>query len=208
MKPKINTQERQLSKEKANAILNGAMQEFLKHGYAATSVDRIAAAAGVSKATIYNHFQDKQALFCQLTQNLVSEKFRTVFGISFEDNHLPQGKPSQVLRQFAFNVLDMAMKDRLFLDFMRLILGESGRFPELAQVFVKTMHKNAFGYLSQYFASCPQLKSSDPEATTRIFMGTLVHFIIVQKILHGQEIVPLERDRLVNTLIELIVHSS
>jgi TetR/AcrR family transcriptional regulator, regulator of autoinduction and epiphytic fitness len=181
------------------------MQEFLKHGYAATSVDRIAAAAGVSKATIYNHFQDKQALFGKLAQNLVTKKFRTVFGISLEDTQLPQGEPSQVLRKFALNVLDADAEDPLFLDFMRLILGESGRFPELAQIMVEAMHKSAFGYLSQYFASCPQLKSNDPEATARVFIGTLVHFIIVQKILHGENIVPLERDRLVNTLIDLIV---
>jgi TetR/AcrR family transcriptional regulator of autoinduction and epiphytic fitness len=202
---KVKTQDRQLSPEKTDAILNGAMQEFLKHGYAATSVDRIAAAAGVSKATIYNHFQDKQALFGKLAHNLVTKKFRTVFGISLDDAQLPQGEPSQILRKFAFNVLDADGEDPLFLDFMRLILGESGRFPELAQIMVETMHKSAFGYLSQYFASCPQLKSSDPEATVRVFIGTLVHFIIVQKILHGESIMPLERDRLVNTLIELIV---
>jgi AcrR family transcriptional regulator len=202
---KVKTQERQLSQEKTEAILNGAMQEFLKHGYAATSVDRIATAAGVSKATIYNHFQDKQALFTKLAQNLVTEKFKTVFGISLEDARLPQGEPSQVLRKFAFNVLDSDGEDGIFLDFMRLIIGESGRFPELARVMVDAMHKSAFGYLSQYFASCPQLKSSDPEATTRVFIGTLVHFIIVQKILHGENIVPLERDRLVNTLVDLII---
>ncbi|HAG82353.1 MAG TPA: TetR family transcriptional regulator, partial [Cyanobacteria bacterium UBA12227] len=45
--------ERELSAEKTEAILDGAMQEFLAHGYAATSMDKVAATAGVSKATVY-----------------------------------------------------------------------------------------------------------------------------------------------------------
>ena len=48
IQPKISLKEpRQLSPEKAEAILAGGMQEFLAHGYAGTSMDRIAAASDV-----------------------------------------------------------------------------------------------------------------------------------------------------------------
>ena len=40
--------------------------------------------------------------------------------------------------------------------------------------------------------------------TARIFIGSVVHYLIVQKVLHGSEILPLERDRMVNGLIALI----
>ena len=39
------------------------MRLFLRDGYARTSVDAIAAEAGVSKRTIYNHYGDKESLF-------------------------------------------------------------------------------------------------------------------------------------------------
>jgi len=42
------------------------------HGYAATSMDRVAIAAGVS-TTVYSHFQDKEGLFTALIQRLVEE---------------------------------------------------------------------------------------------------------------------------------------
>ena len=62
---------RQLSPEKTAAILDGAMQVFLEQGYVGTTMDRIAAAAGVSKPTVYSHFQDKATLFTSLMEQLV-----------------------------------------------------------------------------------------------------------------------------------------
>src|SRR5512141_2134782 len=48
---------------KRRQILEGARQVFAEQGYERASVDQIAARAGVSKATVYNHFREKRALF-------------------------------------------------------------------------------------------------------------------------------------------------
>lgn len=48
---------------KRAAILDAAKQLFTTQGYESTSMDQIAAAAGVSKLTVYSHFGDKEALF-------------------------------------------------------------------------------------------------------------------------------------------------
>jgi AcrR family transcriptional regulator len=193
---------RQLSPEKAAAILAGGMQEFLTRGYAATSMDRVAAAAGVSKATVYSHFQDKEGLFTALIEQLVQCKFRSIFGNSLE---ISQQEPKVFLRELAHRVLDMGANEPQFLNFMRLILGESGRFPELARAFVRNIEQTSFRMLRQYLESCPQLKLADPEAATRIFIGAIVHFLIVQEMLHGKDIVPMERDRLIDNLVDAIV---
>lgn len=193
---------RQLSPEKAAAILAGGMQEFLTHGYAATSMDRIASAAGVSKATVYSHFQGKESLFIAIIDRLVQSKFQSIFSPEMEKL---QPEPRIFLRKLADSILDTGEHEPQFLNFMRLMFGESGRFPELAQAFVRNVEKNSFQMLKHYLATCPQLKIADPEATARMFIGTLVHFVIVQYLLHGQEIVPMERDRIIDTLIEAIV---
>jgi TetR/AcrR family transcriptional repressor of mexJK operon len=54
--------------EKRAAILEAAKDLFTEHGYAGVSMDAIAQAAGVSKLTVYNHFEDKQALFVAAIQ--------------------------------------------------------------------------------------------------------------------------------------------
>lgn len=48
---------------KREAILEAAKSLFLSLGYANTSMDAVASAAGVSKLTVYSHFTDKQTLF-------------------------------------------------------------------------------------------------------------------------------------------------
>jgi TetR/AcrR family transcriptional regulator, regulator of autoinduction and epiphytic fitness len=198
--------ERQLSPEKAEAILAGGMQEFLTHGYAGTSMDRVAKSAGVSKATVYSHFQDKAGLFNALIQRLVERKFSLIFDSA--SNEILQADPKIVLRELANRALDGGINDPQFLNFMRVILGESGRFPELARAFVRNIEQTTFNKLQQYFTSCSGLNLSDPEATARIFVGTLVHFTIVQEMLHGRDILPMERDRLVENLVNLIVGNS
>ena len=50
---------------KRAAILEAAESLFLQHGYEGVSMDQIAAAAGVSKLTVYSHFGDKDALFSE-----------------------------------------------------------------------------------------------------------------------------------------------
>ncbi len=195
--------DRQLSPEKTEAILAGGMEEFLTHGYAATSMDRVAIAAKVSKATVYSHFQDKESLFIALIQRLVEQKFQSIFGEG--DAQLMQIAPETVLRNFANQALDIAQNEPQFLNFMRLILGESGRFPQLARAFVVNIEQTAFRKLCFYFTNCPYFNLSDPEATARIFIGTIVHFMIVQQMLHGQDILPMERDRIVDNLIQMII---
>jgi TetR/AcrR family transcriptional regulator, regulator of autoinduction and epiphytic fitness len=193
---------RHKSKAKAEAILQGAVQEFLKHGYAATSMDKIAKAAGVSKATVYSHFRDKESLFNTVIQDLVKDKFQTIMGLDRPQSL--EKEPKVVLSEIATRMLESATGDRTFHDFIRIIMGESGRFPELAQAYVRNLPKPALEALTQYFKLHPQLKLADPEATARVMLGTLVYFVVLQEMLHGKEIVPLENQRLVKTLTDLI----
>lgn len=198
--------ERTKSEAKAEAILKGAMQEFLKHGYAAASMDKIAKAAKVSKATVYSHFGDKESLFNAVMQDLTKDKFKTVMDL--QQPQLLEKDPQEVLSSLALKMLDSAMSDRKFHDFMRIIVGESGRFPKLAKSYVTNLAQPAIEALTQYFKAHPQLKLEDPEATVRITIGTLVYFVILQEMLHGKEILPLEKERLVSTLTKLITEQN
>ncbi|MGL5943966.1 MAG: TetR/AcrR family transcriptional regulator [Waterburya sp.] len=197
--------ERSKSEEKTAAILQGAMQEFLKHGYAATSMDKVAKVAKVSKATVYSHFGDKESLFNAVIQNLVKDKFQQIMSLqtpeSFAEN------PKQVLSAMATKMLTNIQSDRTFQNFIRIIIGESGRFPELARAYVNNLAKPGITTLAQYLQFHPQLKISDPEATARIMVGSLVYFLMLQEMLHGKDILPLESDRLVNTLTDLITNN-
>lgn len=198
----VNIEKQQLTK-KEEAILKGAMAEFLAQGYAATSMDRIASTAGVSKATIYKYFQDKEQLFNALIERLAQRKFQTILSIE----RLPDGEqdPQTVLTQIAYKMIGLASGDRDLQNFLRIIIGESGRFPELARAYIHNIAKPGIKILTEYLENHPDLNIADPEATVRIFVGSLVYYIMLQELLYGEEIIPLEKERLVETLTKLII---
>ncbi len=201
VRPKNGETDRSNSVEKMEKILQGAMQEFLAQGYAAASMDRVADAAGVSKATVYSYFQDKKGLFKALIEKLARKRFYSILG-----SQPLHGEPYVVLRRLAVTALDQMVKDQEYQSFERLLMGESARFPELAQVFIYSIAKPAIETISKYLAAHPELKIPDPEATARILIGSLVHFVTTQEIMHGKDIIPMEGDRLIDALTHLIVN--
>ncbi|QOV23853.1 TetR/AcrR family transcriptional regulator [Anabaenopsis elenkinii] len=201
VRPKNGENDRSNSVEKMEKILQGAMQEFLARGYAAASMDRVAEAAGVSKATVYSYFQDKKGLFKALIEKLARKRFYSILG-----SQPLHGEPYVVLRRLAVTALDQMVKDEEYQSFERLLMGESARFPELAQVFIYSIAKPAIETISKYLAAHPELKIPDPEATARILIGSLVHFVTTQEIMHGKDIIPMEGDRLIDALTHLIVN--
>jgi TetR/AcrR family transcriptional regulator, regulator of autoinduction and epiphytic fitness len=180
-------------------ILRGAMQEFLARGYAAASMDRVAAAAGVSKATIYSHFGDKETLFKALVEQMAKQRMQSI--LSHMDETL---EPRQALRSLFQEAIVDCCNNTEFHDFHRMLVGESGRFPELATTFVEHLCKPGIEALSEYFQRCPDFDFPDPAAIARIVVGGIVHFGLVQHILHGEAIIPMESDRVVAGLEYLL----
>ncbi|NIE96320.1 TetR/AcrR family transcriptional regulator [Acinetobacter sp. Tr-809] len=73
--------------EKRAKILQAAKSIFLKMGYHATNMNQIAKEAGVTKLTVYNHFQDKGNLFICAIEESCEESIRTKqFELTAESN--------------------------------------------------------------------------------------------------------------------------
>ncbi len=184
---------------KTAQILQGAMQEFLARGYAAASMDRVAAAAGVSKATVYSHFGDKEKLFKALVEQMAQRRMQSI--LSHMDETL---EPRQALRRLFQDAMQDCCNNAEFHDFKRVLVGESGRFPELAKTFVEHLGKPGIEALSGYFRQSPAFDFPDPEAIARIVVGGIVHFGLMQHIMHGQEIMPMDADRVIDGLEYLL----
>jgi AcrR family transcriptional regulator len=191
--------------------LAGALKIFKTQGYAAASMDRIAKAAGVSKPTLYNYFQDKEGLFLALVRQLIQE-CDPLFPHRFTppttdapENSLALPPPEVVLRQLADRALEGFAQNTDLLSLIRLIIGESERFPSLAQSFVREIQKPMLENLALYFESHPQLEFADAMVAARIFAGSLMHFLIVQKLMQGEEILPLDGDRLAAGLVAVML---
>ncbi|MFA6021436.1 MAG: TetR/AcrR family transcriptional regulator [Rhodospirillales bacterium] len=117
---------------KGSQIRAAAGRLFLSQGYAATSMDSIATAAGVSKATLYAHFRSKQLLF----ESMVQERFRA----EMEENLKPLqlgDDPFEGLAAVGRRFLALLMSPDALAVF-RLVLAESVRLPELGEAFYRS----------------------------------------------------------------------
>jgi AcrR family transcriptional regulator len=198
--------------QKREQILQGAMQIFFKSGYAETSMDRVAAEAGVSKQTIYSHFRDKEGLFKALMERVTIDRFSTLFCVDGQmseesiEKQLSE-EPAIVLRRVAETFVTLK-SDQEYISLLRIIIAESARFPELAKLYTRTVIQRGRQLLCRYFDAHPELAIEDAEAMAQIFIGSLVSYILSQEILHGKETIPMESDRLINSLINLFINQS
>lgn len=187
--------------EKVEQILKGALPVFLTYGYSGASMDKVAETAGVSKQTIYSHFGDKEGLFKALIQQVASEKYQLVWAKPL------QGKPEIVLKELAYRILQ-EVNNPEHLAFMHLIISEAKNDPDLGKIFLANVAKPAIVVLSDYLQQNSQLSIKNPSAIARIFVGSLIHFVLTQEMLHGKGIIPMSPEELIDTLIDLIVNSS
>jgi TetR/AcrR family transcriptional regulator, mexJK operon transcriptional repressor len=162
---------------KGEAIAAAALRLFLRDGYERTSVDAIAAEAGVSKRTIYNRYGDKESLFLSVLRDTFAAMLATFRRIA--DAHLAQiiageGTLERDLTAFvreAALTLTMA-PERLAL--IRLILTEAPYFPSLLreEVGQQGMHGTVARILAR-LAQAGRLAVTDPdEAAEHLFALT------------------------------------
>lgn len=187
--------------ERREKILEGALRAFLSHGYA-VSMDTIANETGVAKQTLYSYFKDKQSLFGALMDRAL-DRFVSA-GLTHDILTL---EPSQILRKITQAALSR-MDDWEYVSLLRLVIGESGRFPELAELYLSRLIRPGTQKLAAYIASNEQLRFADAEATARIIHGSLIHFIVVQEILNGKHTMPLARERMSNALVDLVLFAA
>jgi len=118
---------------KRREISQAAIGEFLAKGYAGTSMDDVAAAARVSKQTVYKLFGSKEELFVAIIEAAVGEVMNEVFervGAS-PDHH---GELAQELLTMGRRLIVLIMQPEL-LALRRLVTGEASRFPQLGEVW-------------------------------------------------------------------------
>jgi TetR/AcrR family transcriptional regulator, mexJK operon transcriptional repressor len=122
----------ELEKRKGR-IMQVATEYFVEHGYAATSLVDIARGAGVATRTLYQHFGDKEAIFCEVI-------FARDEGTAVD---LPTIQPGdtlfEALERAGHYAFDVTYRDRS-IGLMRLMIAESKRFPE----FMRSVANSVF----------------------------------------------------------------
>jgi TetR/AcrR family transcriptional repressor of mexJK operon len=155
------------SARKRQAIIEAATALFLEHGYQGTSMDDIAALAAVSKQTVYKNFADKQQLFGDIVLGAAARADAFIAALPrvlAETDDLAAG-----LRALARQYLATVMQPRL-LQMRRLIVAESGRFPDLARTYYQRVPEHVMTGLAVQFGDLADrglLRIDDPAVAAR-----------------------------------------
>jgi TetR/AcrR family transcriptional regulator, mexJK operon transcriptional repressor len=119
------------SSRKRAAILQAATSVFLRDGYLGASMDEIATLSVVSKQTVYKHFSSKEALFIEIVSSMTD---RTGDIVRDEVADLDEGADlADHLEAYAYRQLSVVLTPRV-MQLRRVVIGEVGRFPDLAKV--------------------------------------------------------------------------
>ena len=117
---------------KFDQVLEGARAVFMSDGYEGASVDAIARAAGVSKATLYSYFADKRLLFMEVAKAECGLQIEEADAILTDES-----TPREVLSTAADRMLSFFLSG-FGQSIFRMCVAESDRFPELGREFYET----------------------------------------------------------------------
>ncbi len=130
---------------KFDQVLEGAQEVFMRDGFEGASVDDIARAAGVSKATLYSYFPDKRLLFMEVATGQCQRQAEEC--IQAIDPDLP---PEEVLRGSAERMMRFYLSEFGRAVF-RIVVAETERFPGLGREFWEAGPAKSRDVLIEYF---------------------------------------------------------
>ena len=117
---------------KFDQVLEGARAVFLADGFEGASVDAIARAAGVSKATLYSYFPDKRLLFMEVARTECESQIEETGALL-----VPESRPRDALAEAGRRITTFVLSD-FGQAIFRMCVAERDRFPELGREFFRT----------------------------------------------------------------------
>jgi TetR/AcrR family transcriptional repressor of mexJK operon len=156
-----------------HAIAKTAAELFLRRGYGGTSMDLIAAEAGVARQTIYNQFESKEALF------------RAIFSALADDAMMPLAVAARKGASVRAALLHLArscvatalLPSRLALH--RLVVAEAEHFPELGRTIYNAGAARVVAQLAEFLrqqTGLGRLDVPNPEAAAEQFFSLVTGF--------------------------------
>jgi AcrR family transcriptional regulator len=136
-----------LSPERRRQILTGAARIFMAEGYEGASMSQIAAAADVSKGTLYNYYPGKKELFTAFVSAGCNELVSLMFA---PQDHAET--PHQTLTRIGRQMLTSMMTAN-GLAMFRLVVMEAAKFPDLAQLFIQAGPEALINHLATWLQS-------------------------------------------------------
>lgn len=151
-------------------ILEAARHEFASTGYAATSMESVARRAGISTKTLYRLIPNKAALFETMLTDRV-DRFASVVRLRACD-----GRNILAALREALIVCGELILDGEVIALQRMIIGESDKFPDMAETFYHRAIKRTEATLANWLKAQHErglITIDDPTVAAGMLLGML-----------------------------------
>jgi len=175
---------------KFDQVIDGARSVFMREGYEGASVDEIARDAGVSKATLYSYFPDKQHLFLAVLEAECAQQAEIEFLIGTRELSV-----EDTLHVICKTLMTFILS-RFGQDMFRVCVAETQRFPELGRSFYESGPKKWGRKIAQFLDS-PRARAVLTIEDTAIASDQLAQLCrtdLMLKVLFGIEDEPSEAE--------------
>lgn len=189
--------------ERRNHILDIAHKAFIEEGYAGASMSRIAASLGGSKTTLYNYFASKKDLFVAVADRECTKLFDHIF-VATEIGGDFRARTFELARRLLTAMLD----DDMIASY-RLIVAESGRFPEIGHAAHEIALRRGLLHLSAFFKKAMEqgdMRNADVSVAAEQFLDLISGTLHKQRLWNvvtdvSVDTITLEAGRIANTFI-------
>lgn len=184
--PESGCRWRRRKEARPEEIIEAALALFAEKGFSATRLDDVAKRAGISKGTLYLYFDSKEAIFRSVVETLIGPKLQEVENLVDDF----QGNNESLLRQLIHGWWHNVGASSLSA-IPKLIVSESGNFPELAEYFVKHVIKRwrkVFVRILERGMAAGEFRECNAQMTARLLLAPLVQTAIWKHSLHTWDV--------------------
>ncbi len=184
-------------------LLDAALAVFAEKGFAAARLEDIAARAGVSKGTIYLYYASKEDILRALIKAIPLAMVERVSQLATAD----AGTPEETLRR-VLQMIGAAIRDPRLIQFPRLIIGEGGNFPWIAETYRKEVISRGMGVLSGIIRTGiaqQHFRAVDPQHAAYGAMSALLFVAIWRTTFERFDDAPLDAQAFIDQHIETFV---
>lgn len=186
-------------------LLAAALDLFVERGFAATRLDDVARAAGVSKGTLYLYFSSKEELFKAVVRESIVPLLGEAEGVidQFEGS-------SEELFRLVMSTWWNSIGNTKLSGLPKLMMAEAGNFPELARFYqeeVINRGENLVMTMLKRGLARGEIRNVDVEIDARLLIAPMIMMMIWK---HSQGVCNIEPDKLdtyIEHYIEMALHS-
>jgi AcrR family transcriptional regulator len=194
---------RRRAADRPGEILDSALSVFIAKGFAGTRLDDVAAAAGISKGLLYRYFDNKAELFKAMVRAMLVSTIRSAA------DQVTRSTSAIAALDFFLAQMKAVAGDPRRSAIPKLVISESGNFPEIAIFYLTEVINPALAQLTALIRrgiESGEFRKVDAASTARLLVAPFLMTVIWRHTFAQHEIGAFNPDALINQHREILLN--